>query len=293
MAASVGQVTQATDAAKQAMFNRMAERAEQLAGKQYEPYPRPRGAELPPEIQRAREMVGRGVDESHLQEAHAAAKHKKTFPQAHQEYMNPYTQKVVNNIAKEGNENFQRHLMPALDAKFSSLGQFGSTRHQKEAGRTVRDVQKDISTQQEKALLTGYHHAAEIFNRDESREAERINTLARLGLISKEARDSDINALMKQGDYKRQYDQFLRDVALQDYLKQQNYDWDQLAKWSAISSGLPMPFEQTSVGVNPQQPVMNTAGSLGQIAGSILPAFMQQPSAWEMAQRRLKQSGMI
>lgn len=274
MAASVGQVSQTLDEQKQAMFNRLAQRAEQLAKKNYEAYPRPRGAELPPEINRARELASQSINAPYLQEAQEAARTKKTFPQAHEQYMNPYTQKVVKNIAREGNENFQQNLMPALDAKFARLGHFGSTKHQKEAGHAARNVQKDISAQQEKALLTGYHHAAEIFNRDETREAERINTLARLGVISKETRDADINALMRQGDYSRQYDQFLRDVALQDYLKQQNYDWDQLAKWSAISSGLPMPFEQTAVGVQPQQPMMNAAGSLGQIAGSLLPAFM-------------------
>jgi hypothetical protein len=259
----------------QELDNMIRAQAQRLGQQPAPIYGAPRVAPLPPAIQRAQQLAGQvGAAEPLLQEARRLP--VRTFPQAHQEYMNPYVQEVVRRAAEEGNENLARNILPALDAKFSGLGQFGSTRHQKAAAQAARDIQRDISANQQKALLTGYHHAGELFNRDQMANLERGNMLARLGAVSQSGREADIGGLAKMGDYERQYEQQMRDVQYQNWLRQHSYDWDVLSKWIAANQNIPYPTTNTNVEVAPQQPILNAAGSAGVIAGNLLPALLQQ-----------------
>jgi hypothetical protein len=261
----------------QDLNNLIRARAQQL-GQQRQPVyggAELRVAPLPPAIARAQQLAGQvGAAEPLLQEARRIP--LRTFPQARQEYMNPYIQEVVRAAAEQGNENLIRNILPALDAKFAGLGQFGSTRHQQAAAEAARGIQRDISANQHKALLTGYHHAGELFNRDQAANLERANMLARLGAVSQAGREADISGLAKMGDYERQHEQQMRDVQYQNWLRQNSYDWDVLSKWIAANQGIPYPTTETNFGVGPQQPVLNSAGSAGVIAGNLLPAFLQQ-----------------
>jgi len=264
----------------QELDNLIRARAQQLAQQRQPVYggAELRVAPLPPGIQRAQQLAGQvGAAEPLVQEARRLP--FRNFPQAHQEYMNPYVQQVVRRGAEEGNENLARNILPALDAKFSRLGQFGSTRHQKIAAQAGRDIQRDISANQQKALLTGYHHAGELFNRDQMANLERGNMLARLGAVSQSGRQADIGGLAKMGDYERQHEQQMRDVQYQNWLRQHSYDWDVLSKWIAANQNIPYPTTNTNVEVAPQQPILNSAGSAGVIAGNVLPTLLQQQAA--------------
>lgn len=298
MSASTAAVReQLADPATQAYLNRIRERAEKKSLEQYPVYPAPRAAELPPEILQAQKLSREnvGVHEPYLQQAQALAQKPKTYKESYQDYMNPYIQSVSNRMKEEGVRTLKEEILPALDAKFSRLGHFGSSSHQKAAALAARDIQRDIAANQEKLLASGYSQGADIFHRDQSRQLESANQLAKLGLISQGARADDIKGLMESGNYARQFEQMKRDMAYQDFLRQQGYTWDQIAKLSNVVKDFPTPIQESAIGIQPQQPTMNTAGIMGRIAAPLLGMLMQQPqqSALEQQREMLRAQGLI
>lgn len=92
-----------------------------------------------------------------------------TDPGVASSYMSPYTDSVVQNIARLGNRNFNENLMPTVNNSMIGNGQFGSTRNADILSRAARDTQADISGQQAGALEQGYGVASNIFGADANR----------------------------------------------------------------------------------------------------------------------------
>jgi len=132
----------------------------------------------------------------------------RTFPQAAQEYMNPYVQNVVNQIAEQGVRQLQEKYLPAVGQEFIGAGQFsvgpGSTRMGEFGARALRDVQEAVLGEQAKALQAGYGQAADIYGRDVARFADLAGTVGQLGtadynrLLESGARIADIGAKVGQ-----------------------------------------------------------------------------------------------
>jgi hypothetical protein len=76
-----------------------------------------------------------------------------------QQYMNPYTQDVVNSIGTLGQRNIMQNLAPQANAGAVGSGQFGSTRGAQVLGQTVQNANTDILAQQNQALQAGYQNA--------------------------------------------------------------------------------------------------------------------------------------
>lgn len=90
-----------------------------------------------------------------------------------QQYMSPYTDSVVNEIGRLGNQNLQENILPSVQNSFLGAGQFGSTRNADILGRAVRDAQTNITGQQSQALQSGYGTAANIFGTDANRAQQQ------------------------------------------------------------------------------------------------------------------------
>ena len=132
----------------------------------------------------------------------------RTFPQAAQEYMNPYVKNVVDEIASQGVRQLQEKYLPAVGQEFIQAGQFavgpGSTRMGEFGARALRDVQEAVLSEQAKALQAGYGQAADIYGRDVARFADLAGTVGQLGtadynrLLESGARIADIGAKVGQ-----------------------------------------------------------------------------------------------
>jgi hypothetical protein len=105
----------------------------------------------------------------------------RTFPQAAAEYMNPYTEGVVNRISDLGVRQLQEKFLPEIGEEFTRAGQFGGSRMGEFGARALRDVQEAVLGEQAKALQSGYGQAAEIFGQDVGRAATLAGTLGQLG----------------------------------------------------------------------------------------------------------------
>lgn len=100
----------------------------------------------------------------------AAAGPAAQFPSNFSQYMSPYTQSVVDNISRLGNQNFNEQIMPGVNSSMIGNGQFGSTRNAAVLGQAARDEQANISGQQANALQSGYGTSAGIFASDAARQ---------------------------------------------------------------------------------------------------------------------------
>lgn len=103
----------------------------------------------------------------------AAAGPSAQFPNNFAQYMSPYTQNVVDNISRLGNQNFNEQIMPGVNSSMIGNGQFGSTRNAAVLGQAARDQQANISGQQANALQAGYGASAGIFASDAARQQQQ------------------------------------------------------------------------------------------------------------------------
>jgi hypothetical protein len=192
----------------------------------------------------------------------------KTFPGAVQEYMNPYTQNVVNQIAEQGVRQLQEKYLPAVGQEFIQAGQFGvgpgSTRMGEFGARALRDVQEAVLSEQAKALQTGYGQAADIFASDVGRQAQLAGTAGQLGIGEAQAlRDlasrygetageaqrlglTGAGAITEVGAKERAMQQANLDLAYQDFLRQEGYPKEQVQFLANVLSGVQIPKTEIS-----------------------------------------------
>lgn len=104
-----------------------------------------------------------------------------------QAYMNPYTQSVVDQIAKQGARNLSENLLPNVSDAFVRAGQFGGTRMGEFGSRALRDTQEAILAQQSQALQSGYGQALGAAQQDAARRAQLASTAGGLGSAQQQA----------------------------------------------------------------------------------------------------------
>lgn len=97
------------------------------------------------------------------------------------QYMNPYTEQVVNRIGALGARTLQEQLLPAISDQMTAAGQFGGTRQAELTGRAIRDTMEGISAQQAQALQQGYTSSAGLAQADLERQAQLAQTAGGLG----------------------------------------------------------------------------------------------------------------
>lgn len=97
------------------------------------------------------------------------------------QYMNPYTEQVVNRIGALGARALQEQLIPAISDQMTAAGQFGGTRQAELMGRAIRDTMEGISAQQAEALQKGYTSSAGLAQADLERQAQLAQTAGNLG----------------------------------------------------------------------------------------------------------------
>jgi hypothetical protein len=180
-----------------------------------------------------------------------------TVPGVIGQYMNPYEEQVINRMGDLAQRQITEKLMPTLGDQFIRAGQFGSTRQQELAGRTVRDVSEGLSAAIGEQLSKGYTTAGQQAQEDLRRlasigqatgqltgsEMGTLGTLAgvQAGLGQKEQALGlqGAGALETIGLTQEQMNQRNLDLAYQDFLRQTAYPKEQISFLSNVIRGLP------------------------------------------------------
>jgi hypothetical protein len=98
-----------------------------------------------------------------------------------QDYMNPYTNEVVNRIGELGARNLREQFLPQIQDRAIQSGQFGGSRQGEAIGRALRDTQESTLAQQSQALQAGYGQAGQQLQADRARQLQAAGQQAQLG----------------------------------------------------------------------------------------------------------------
>lgn len=204
------------------------------------------------------------------------------FTQKWQDYMSPYTSSVVDEIARQGNKNFNDVIMPSINGTMIGAGQFGSTRNADVLGRAAQDVQADISGKQAQALESGYAQAGTLFNADANREQAQKQLQATTNLQGAQQTGAltqmgsalglgDAQALQAVGQQQQQLNQAGLDTGYNNLVTANNAGWNNLDMLNSIIRGVQLPTSTTSTttGALSRQNGTSPLGALGALYGQI------------------------
>jgi hypothetical protein len=115
-----------------------------------------------------------------------------TAPSNIQQYMNPYTSSVVDEMTRLGQQNIRQNLSPQTTAGIVGAGQFGSTRGAQALGQNITNALQDLGGRQSTALQAGYTQALGASQADMARQLQA-------GVASGQLTAADAQRIMQTG----------------------------------------------------------------------------------------------
>jgi len=234
------------------------------------------------------------------------------------QFMNPYTQSVVGDIATLGQQNLQDYLLPTLQSAFTSAGgggHYGSGVDNPTTGGGTgsagnsqegtyeallgKQVEQNISQQQDAALQSGYGQALNAAQQNQQINAGLANTAGQLGNLGASNQMTQgmytgnlantgvgvgnqiAGALNAAGSQQQQQGQANINAAMNNYYTQFQWPATALGTESSALSGVQIPtstYNQSSAplnsatyGASPLQQLggLYSSGSLGSLANYI------------------------
>ena len=172
------------------------------------------------------------------------------------QYMDPYTNSVINSIGQLGTRQYNELLAPAANAAAVGSGQFGSTRGQTVQADVARDVANNITAQQAQALNTQYNNAIAAAQNQQNLGLNAATTLGNLGSSQQSQGVAGLNALSTLGGQQQTTEQ-----------AQLNYPITALQNYAQLMSGLNIPTGVSQAVTGPAGSGQMGPSPLTQIAG--------------------------
>jgi len=97
------------------------------------------------------------------------------------QYMNPYTQQVIGEVGRLGQENWANKIAPGATSGAVGSGQFGSTRGMNIYGNLAREANRDVTGQQGTLLQSGFNDALKAAQAQQTLDlqaAQQLGTLS-------------------------------------------------------------------------------------------------------------------
>ena len=129
-----------------------------------------------------------------------------------QDYMDPYRMNVVNEMARLGNQNFQRNIMPGLTGQFVGTGAMGGQRYANAMGQSAADFQSDLVGKQYGALSAAYKDAVNAAKAQSELQNQAALTQGKLAGQEQELGLTGAGALTKAGGELQKYQQSILDA---------------------------------------------------------------------------------
>ncbi len=218
-------------------------RADAASQSAYTPYQGQRIAGFTPDQQEAQQLTRQGIGQfMPAYNAGVATTAATTTPfnaSSLDAYMNPYTSKVTDEIARLGNQNFTNNILPGINSQFTGNGMFGSSRNAVALGRAAEATQQDITGQQSNALQQGYQNSMNTYQTDQARNLQAGQDLVNEAQSGQNLYGADVNALTASGQQQQTQQQMGLDTGYNDFLTQQQYPEAQAQFFNNIVRGIP------------------------------------------------------
>lgn len=130
------------------------------------------------------------------------------------QFMNPFTQNVVQEMARLAEQNVGRNILPALKAGMVGSGQLGSQRYAGALGQGLAEASKTLTGQQYGALSEGYKTAVDAALKEMGLETEAAKTQANISKLAQDLGLAETGAIEKAGATQQAYNQALLDAPL-------------------------------------------------------------------------------
>jgi hypothetical protein len=171
------------------------------------------------------------------------------------QFMNPYTQNVVQEMARLAEQNVGRNILPALKAGMVGSGQLGSQRYAGALGQGLAEASKTLTGQQYGALSEGYKTAVDAALKEMGLETEAAKTQANISKLAQDLGLAETGALEKAGATQQAYQQALLDAPLKTATQAQG-----------LLRGFTIPQSETQTFVGPRAGAYGLS-DLSQITG--------------------------
>jgi len=196
-------------------------------------------------------------------EATAAASAAGITPDRINNLMNPYTSKVVDEMARLNQQNMQRNTLPTMKAGFVGSGGLGSQRYAGALGQTMAENQANLTGAQTGALSKGYSDALTAAIQEMQGQNLAARTQGDLATEEQTLGLTGAGALTKAGAERQTYEQSLLDQPMKN-----------ATNASALLRGFQVPTTQTTKTVGPgtagqygQSPLQNVMGVMSTLGG--------------------------
>lgn len=157
-----------------------------------------------------------------------------TAPGVAQQYMNPYIQSVVSGIGQMAGRNLYENILPQVNRTFIGGGTFGGSRSAEFTNRAIRDAQAGALSAQVNALQEGYKTAADLYGSEAGRMLQAAPRFAELGTQLQQQRMTDLSGLEQIGIQRQGLAQRSADLAYEDFQRQRDYPYEQVARLAGI-----------------------------------------------------------
>lgn len=188
------------------------------------------------------------------------------------QYMNPYTQSVIDATLGDINNQYARDRIARNDAMSKS----GS--YLNEANRYAIDTAAQDARDRTLGLMSaqlrsqGFQNALNQANTERGAQLQGASAYSGLGATGQQLRSGDINALLGIGTQQQQQQQNQLSLNYQDFLNQFYYPQEQLNYVQSVLSGVPYNSGQTTTSQQ-QVPTTNlfaqNLGAFGALAGGL------------------------
>ena len=267
----------------QALYNESVARG-------YEPYTGPSLAEFTPEQQQAFTGIAglQGQQAPIYQEAMGMTRDAAAPITTEQieEYMNPYQQAVVDIEKREAQKQYESQVVPQLAAKAAMAQPFGGSRQAILEGMAADTQQRLLGDIQAKGSAQAYQDAVNLLQNQRDRLGSGAGQLATLGANQFKSQLGEIGALQTVGEEKQQLAQQALNEAYGQYVKEQEFPFQQLGRYQSVVTGAPIQQTQyvppTPPGPSVGQQLLGGAatmlGTYGAFGGKMPQLFNQAPA---------------
>jgi len=153
---------------------------------------------------------------------------------------NPFQQNVIDLEKEEAIRQFEGTTLPQIGAQAAGAGGFGGSRQAILEAEAQRNLQQQLGDIQSRGLRDAYDLAARQFEAERGRQAQGAGQFAGFAQTFPGQAMRELGALQSVGEQRKAVDQRALDIALSDFLTEQEFPTRQLQEYQSLIRGFPI-----------------------------------------------------
>ena len=171
----------------------------------------------------------------------AAEQGIKQFGEADAErLMNPFQQQVIDIEKDELRRQFEGTTLPQIASQAAGAGSYGGSRQAILEAEAQRNLQQQLGDVQARGLRDAYDVAARQFEAERARQAQGAGQFAGFAQQFPSQAFRELGAVQAVGEQKKGREQRALDIALSDFLTEQEFPTRQLQEYQSLIRGFPI-----------------------------------------------------